>query len=139
MNNTDEKSNSWNIKPMPQKFATLDYVANFSQNEFELISKGFTPIEMEDKWVIVFNNNILSFYRSWSGYCIFQVKFTYEKNTYKIINTIVNRDPDEYKQSNKSHDEALINYLIKRILLKDTSISIPIQRKPWWKILRFWE
>jgi len=70
------KFNSWKTKSMPEETPVLDFKAEFGEEEFKRISYGLIPKEMEDKWFIYLQNNILYFHRSWTGYCIFKIVFT---------------------------------------------------------------
>ncbi|MFZ1039972.1 MAG: hypothetical protein WCA79_07110 [Anaerolineales bacterium] len=43
--------------------------------EFEKITRGIVPHQMEDKWFIFLEDMQLNFHRSWTGQCIYQIKF----------------------------------------------------------------
>jgi hypothetical protein len=108
---------SWKTKPMPAQVARLDYQAKFSAQEFERISAGLIPREMEDKWFIVMDGNVLKFYRSWTGTCIYQVEMEKEDSLYYIRQAIVNRDSTQYSETDNAYDVSLLNFLIRHLLL----------------------
>jgi hypothetical protein len=117
---------SWKTKPMPEQAAGLDYQAQFSAQEFDQISAGLIPQEMEDKWFIVLDGNTLYLYRSWSGNCIYQVEFAQEDFHYHVSQAIVNRDPGQYLETDKGYDALLLNFLIRHLLLgQDVTFPMP--------------
>jgi len=109
---------SWKNSPMPDKNAELPFVREFSIQELEAIKIGIIPQEMEDKWFIYFNDNIIHFHRSWTGMKVFEVHLNCSANDHATISKcIVNRDSTEYSAVNENADIDLLNYLIDRLLL----------------------
>ena len=111
-----------NIKPLPSKKTTISIDRSFSSKEMKLIRKGLRPEQMEDKWIICWENNTLSFYRSWTGVCIYVVRFTSEDDTTKMFEADVNRDPKQYKETDDETDKNMISYLIDVLLLNNDAI-----------------
>ena len=66
---------SWNILPLPTSRISLGFAATYDDSEAERMRQGFIPRQMEDKWFIYFADGWLYFYRSWTGACIFGVRF----------------------------------------------------------------
>jgi hypothetical protein len=156
------KSDSWKTKPMPAEVAVLDYAAEFSPEEFERISRGLVPQEMEDKWFIFLEGNTLNLHRSWTGHCIYQVEFDRDVEKYSVRRATANRVPDEYRQTDDAYDAQMFHFLISNFLLgrsvpfpvpsdlpKDTPKGVyqhhvsgsgypetEVAQKPWWK---FWK
>lgn len=52
----------------------IDFTRVFSEQEFERIKLGMTPLSMDDKWFIYFEDGHLYCHRSWTGICIFDVQ-----------------------------------------------------------------
>ncbi len=52
---------------------TLDRV--FSPQDMDRIRRGVVPEAMEDKWFIYWKEGMLFFQRSWTGFCIYVVRF----------------------------------------------------------------
>lgn len=113
------KLDSWMTKPMPDAIADLDYSAEFSPQEFERISHGLIPKEMEDKWFIVLDGHTLNLHRSWTGHCIYQVEFGRDGEKYSVRRTTANRVPDQYRQTDDDYDVRMLNFLIRNLLLGD--------------------
>jgi ADP-ribosyl-[dinitrogen reductase] hydrolase len=121
------KASDWKTEKMPDKVGNLDFRRAYSQKEFDRIKLGLIPKEMEDKWFIYYENHTLNIYRSWTGYHIYQISIqSQEDNTYKVIQTLVNRNKDQYNQQNDEYDVSLIEYLIDRLLLgKNVTFPTP--------------
>jgi ADP-ribosyl-[dinitrogen reductase] hydrolase len=112
------KASDWKTEKMPDKVGILDFQKVYSSEEFDRIKLGLIPKEMEDKWFIYYENHSLNIHRSWTGYHIYQITIqSQEDNTYKVIQTLVNRNKDQYSQQNDEYDVLLIDYLIDRLLL----------------------
>ncbi|MBL1178121.1 hypothetical protein [Pantanalinema sp. GBBB05] len=109
---------SWsNLQPLPVQRSTLSLQREFTEPEYERLSKGLIPTQMEDKWFIFMEDNILYLHRSWTGYCIYQLSLTRADSTYAIRNALVNRDPNQYTWVDDRHDEKLLMFLIDYLLL----------------------
>lgn len=117
---------SWKNIPMPDLRELFSFERKFSKEEFEKISLGLLPKEMEDKWFIFEENKNIYFHRSWTGFCIYQIQLDEIEDQYAIIQVFVNRDKNQYQNEDNKHDKELLNYLIDNLLLKqDTAFPIP--------------
>lgn len=103
---------SWEILPMPKWKSRLSLKRLFTQDEFENLAKGVIPESMDDKWFIFFENDWLNFHRSWTGFCIYQVKIINNGNRYEITEAWVNRNLRQYKNIFKTFDKFLLGLLI---------------------------
>ncbi|MBI2840759.1 MAG: hypothetical protein HYX75_20775 [Acidobacteria bacterium] len=152
---------SWKNLPMPQETFVLGYRGELSSEEFERISCGLIPQEMEDKWFIYLDGTTLYLHRSWTGVCVYQVEFEEEAGRYSVRRALVNRDQTQYQGTDDAYDSALLHFLISNLLLgKQVEFPVPstlseeapkgmfqhhisgtaypeksVETKPWWK---FW-
>lgn len=145
--------------PMPRETAVLDYKAEFTPEEFEKISLGLKPEQMEDKWLIEMEGDALFFYRSWTGHCVFRVEFGRSGDRYAVKRALANRNADQYNSPGDDYDAALLGFLIEVLLLgRDGKFPVlgknfsgglfqhvvsgtghpekPLRKKPWWKFWR---
>jgi hypothetical protein len=53
---------------------------------------------MDDKWFIYYeeDENKLYMHRSWTGYCVWIVKFEDKEDHFEAISAVANRDPAQY-------------------------------------------
>ncbi len=112
------EQSDWKNKPLSTLHKTIALNRRFTQNEMNCITMGLIPEEMEDKWFIYWNDDTLYFYRSWSGVCHYIVRFKKEDEEYIMYKADINRNPEEYKETDDTKDIERINYLINRLLLR---------------------
>ena len=106
---------------MPETRESFALKASFSRSEFERIKIGFIPQQMEDKWFIFLEEEWLYFHRSWTGVCIYALRLVQKGETWRVAETWVNRDPEQYTATDPAYDVALLTYLIDRLLLSQTA------------------
>ena len=115
-----------NAKAMPLKRVGLSLERDFSDEEYKRITCGHTSVDMDDRWDIYFEEPWLNVSRSWTGFCIYQVRLAVIGNRYKITEAWANRDHEQYGWSDNDYDAAFLSFLIDRILLdRDTPAPDP--------------
>ena len=113
---------SWpNAQPLPQQRAPLSMEREFTEEEYELLSHGLIPEEMEDKWFIFLEEDVLYFHRSWTGFCIYQLTVRKEGPKYRVVEVLANRDSNQYSQTDDHYDVNLLTFLIDNFLLRGCS------------------
>lgn len=107
------KKSDWKIvKEMPAETAEFTLEMNLNENEMSLIREGFCPKQMEDKWFIYFEDNTLYIHRSWTGYCRYTAVFLENG----IVKVTVNRNSEQYNETNIERDKIDFNILINDII-----------------------
>ena len=115
------KRDDWKTSPLPDARATVRLDRGFTDEEMSRIRVGLVPDQMEDKWFVYWEKDLLYFHRSWSGVCIYVVHFHVDEHGYRMIQADVNRDPDQYAQTSDAFDARLISYLIDVLLLQHSA------------------
>jgi hypothetical protein len=115
------KAKDWNALPMPEKQKAVSLDRTFSQQDVALIRLGVVPQQMEDKWFIYWKNDTLCFHRSWTGFCIYAVRFRQVGDQWRMTEANLNRDREQYEENRDSRDVAMISYLIDVLLLRQAS------------------
>jgi hypothetical protein len=82
-----------------------------------MIARGFVPTAMEEKWFIYMEADRLLFRRSWTGFLIYDVETTWRGDQLQLGEVRVNRDPEQYKETDTDYDHQLLSYLIAVVLL----------------------
>jgi hypothetical protein len=131
-------STDWKTAPLPSMRSTIRLDRVFSLQEMKCISGGLVPEQMEDKWFIYCQECTLYFHRSWTGVCIYSVKFTIEGDNYRMIEADVNRDPEQYQETSEEKDGAMISYLIDILLLDQESVFPGSEQSPDDQVLMNW-
>ncbi|RKZ12791.1 hypothetical protein DRQ53_10275 [bacterium] len=112
------KASDWKRSPMSELHTTVRLDRAFPDDDMAIIRSGLCPEQMEDKWFVYWDKDVLYFHRSWTGVCIYAVRFHVDSHGYRMIESEVNRDPDQYSQTNDEFDARLISYLIDVLLLQ---------------------
>ena len=122
MNKIADRNSSQNL-PLPTQRAKLNIERTFSEQEYNRLSQGLIPSVMEHKWFIFMENEVLSFHRSWTGICIYEVHF----DDKRVINEVwANRDNRQYRETDNEYDEKLLMFLIDNFLLgQNTPFPLP--------------
>lgn len=103
---------------MPEQQTEVALGQRLTDAEMKQIRRGFIPEQMEDKWFIFWRNNVLSFHRSWTGHCMYQVTFEKDLKGWYMLTAVVNRDPAQYQETDNARDAERIQYLVDVLLLK---------------------
>ena len=108
------KKSDWRNVAMPERCTTLELNTVFSAEQMKRISKGILPDEMEDKWFMYYDEDESKLYmhRSWTGYCVYIVKFQeHDGGGCVAVSTVVNRDPDQYGGFDEMDKESVIEII----------------------------
>ena len=128
----------WKTEALPSKRATIRLDRTFPPQEMEHIRKGLVPDQMEDKWFIYWKDDTLFFHRSWTGFCLYVVRFASEGDGCRMIEADVNRDPEQYKESNDERDAEMISYLVDVLLLHQEAVFPSDEPSPEKQALMNW-
>ena len=112
---------------MPENTDSFLLDASYSAFDSLLISRGFVPHEMEEKWFVYLTGGHLVFRRSWTGIPIYEVEVSWRGNTLYLGWARVNRDPEQYGETDTSYDQTLLLYLIEVVLLGKPE-EFPVKR-----------
>jgi len=99
---------SWKIQPMSDHRRRIDYQRAFSEAEFAKISSGHIPRGMEDKWFAFFEDGWVHFHRSWTGFCIFQLKLAKTAEGWRVEEAWVTEEDSQYRSRGDAGDVALL-------------------------------
>ena len=108
---------SWKTLPLPSQRAEVSFRETYTVSEFERLKQGLIPVEMEDKWFMFYEAPWLYVHRSWTGFCIFAVRFELSPTGAAAVESWVNRDRDQYTETRTDADRAHLKFLIEGLLL----------------------
>ena len=101
-------ADDWKTTPMPDKHDTFTLRRTFTDQQMQILRKGHIPQEMEDKWFWYMEGDTLYAHRSWTGICIYSVKFTGKDSAV----VTVNREPEQYGETSIEEDYKRLNDLL---------------------------
>jgi len=135
---TPARQPDWKTQLLPSKHARISLSRNFSRKEIDRMRAGVVPAQMEDKWFIYWQENFLFFHRSWTGVCIYVVRFVQNGDGLRMYEADVNREPSEYTETSDAKDAALISYLIDTLLLHQDAEFPCDSREPTESAIAAW-
>ena len=98
----------WQTQEMPEKRDSFILRRHFTPEQMATLHRGNIPRGMEDKWFWYMEGDTLFAHRSWTGFCIYQVKFEPDDN--HIVT--VNRDLEQYRNGCTPEDTRQLNKLL---------------------------
>ena len=108
---------SWSVHPPPVKRAALRLGAAYDQAECARIRAGLVPEDMDDKWFMFFEEPWLYVHHSWSGFCIYGVRFEASPDGSRIVESWANRNEAEWGATSEEHDARFLQFLIDALLV----------------------
>jgi hypothetical protein len=106
------KRSDWSVQEMPKENITVQLSKKFSNQEMTKMKQGSIPESQDDKWFIFYEDNKLYFHRSWTGFCIYIVKFEEKDDGYTTTEVIINRNKKQYTSENDAIDVDVVNILL---------------------------
>jgi hypothetical protein len=103
----------WKAEPMPSTSKSIAVNEVYARADFDCIVAGVIPREMEDKWFVFYEEPWLYVHRSWTGYCIFKVRFEVVEEVAGISEVWVNRDAEQYAEIEDLRDSNLLATLLR--------------------------
>src|SRR5271165_1195746 len=104
---------SWKIKPLSRARKKLKVTRSYSAEDFARIEHGLIPGEMEQRWFAFFESGWLYLHRSWTGMCIYKVRFEpRDDGQFEIAEVWANRDPEQFTPDNDEEDASNLLELI---------------------------
>ena len=120
------RSSRGKLSSLPTAHKNLRFRREFTVEEYDRLARGVIPQAMEDKWFIFLEAEYLYFHRSWTGFLIYQIRLNKEGEKYFVDETLVNREPEQYKATDDEYDVTFLGFLIDNLLLgKQTPFPRP--------------
>ena len=111
------KRDSHHTLPLPARRVDLGLSHSYTSSEFELIKQCFVPFDMDKKWFIYYEEPWLYLHRSWTGVCVYGVRFETSANGASIVKSWANRDSERYSETSIENDRGWPAYLVGSLLL----------------------
>ena len=102
----------------------------FTAEHYEKLANGFNPEEMADKWFIYFENNVIHFYRSWTGYETYYAELIPENDgSYVITEIFAERNAKKYTNTDDERDAVLFPKVLGYLVLYVNPDDLQDKRK----------
>jgi hypothetical protein len=94
----------WWTYDMPIHRVVIPVYRAYSAQQMESIKRGFVPQMMDHKWFAFYEDLHLYLHRSWTGFCIYIVRFEELGGRFFAREIVVNRDRVQYNSTDSSFD-----------------------------------
>ena len=118
----------------PQTSSALSYDDTFSKSEFSRLALGYFPKDMDDRWFVYFENDTLYLHRSWTGDCMYRLRFATTPEGWCVREARVAGDPASRKGSSSEFEVGLLRWLLRAVLLGQ---DVPYPKRPPWSMPAF--
>ena len=96
------KPGDWKTLPFPGPTGPLPFTRRFTADELRRLQQGLVPEDMGDKWFVVWHEDALWMHRSWTGHCIFRLRFAADGDGFVVAELLVNREPAQFHGTDHS-------------------------------------
>lgn len=110
---------------MPKERAQIKVERSYHPGQWDRISLGLVPQEMEDKWFIYEEGGWIYIHRSWTGVCIYKIRFEKTEDSLQIVEAYANRNPEQYTNTDNKYDIQFIAWIIDCFLLGEEDTPYP--------------
>lgn len=100
----------------------ITFKKNYSEDDSKIMRNGFLAPSMDDKWDLIYNNDELGVYRSWTGIGLFKLNFETQGRKLNVIEAYV--DEQFLNQHSPEYCSAMLNWVIEYVMF-GRSIDLP--------------
>ena len=88
----------------------------FNQADYNKMLKGVEAHSMEQKWDIAFSDEVLYFYRSWTGYQVYGFSFGQHSDGYIVSSFDIEQDSSRYIRSSDKDEVEQLGLILKYVV-----------------------
>ena len=106
------------VPALPEMRVPLDFAGSYSIADYAILTRGLQAEEMEDRWNVVFEDPWLYLCRSWTGFCIYGLRFAVsDAGEAVVVESWVSRDTSQYGGSSVEHERAVARFVVDGLML----------------------
>jgi hypothetical protein len=90
----------------------------WSDADWEQIQSGYASRDMDEKWDVFVEGEVVFLHRSWTGYGVFAATFApVDGGGWRIASAVVERDAERYRGTDDAYDCVMLELVISAIVL----------------------
>ncbi|WP_327180035.1 hypothetical protein OG599_14300 [Streptomyces sp. NBC_01335] len=94
----------------------------WSDEDWERIQRGYRAQDMDEKWNVYAEGEVVSLHRSWTGHGIYAATFApVDGGGWRIAEAVVERDAKRYKNTDDAYDCVMLEMVISSVVLGEPS------------------
>ncbi|MFJ4902558.1 hypothetical protein [Streptomyces sp. NPDC088727] len=97
----------------------------WTEEDWERIRRGYRARDMDQKWNVFAEGDVLFMHRSWTGRGIYEVSFApVAGGGRKIVSAVVETDPERYRRTDDAYDCLMMEMIISAIVLGEPATEL---------------
>lgn len=100
------------LERMPSQFVVIPLNVVIPSSAMSIVKYGRIPEMMEQRWFMYCDKTTIRYFRSWTGICIYIARYKDDGQQCRITSLKVNRDPEQYCETDTKRDVALFLTLL---------------------------
>ncbi|MFD0260153.1 hypothetical protein ACFRKE_01020 [Kitasatospora indigofera] len=90
----------------------------WSDEDWGRIQLGYCSRDMDEKWDVFAEGDVVFLHRSWTGHGIFEATFApADGGGWQIAEAVVERDPERYGSADDEYDRLMLELVLSSIVL----------------------
>ncbi len=114
------------IKPMSKRHRVAPFARRLDPAEVARLRRGYWPVDQDDRWVVWLSASHLRVWRSWTGYCLFELPIASEDRHGVTLRELrILDDRRRYRREGDAREIEHVNELIKLAMGEPLSPYLP--------------
>ncbi|MFJ1843624.1 MULTISPECIES: hypothetical protein [unclassified Streptomyces] len=94
----------------------------WSDDDWERIRRGYSSRDMDEKWDVFTEGDVVFLHRSWTGNGVFAATFApVDDGGWRIAGAVVERDRERYRGADDDYDCLMLELVISAIVLGEAA------------------
>lgn len=95
----------------------------WTDEEWERIRRGYRARDMDEKWNVFVEDDVLFLHRSWTGYGVYEATFTADGGR-RIVSAVAEGDGERYRDMGDEYDCLMLELIISMIVLGEHATEL---------------
>ncbi|WP_329182472.1 hypothetical protein [Streptomyces sp. NBC_01477] len=97
----------------------------WSDDDWDRIQRGYVARDMDEKWNVFTEDEVVFVHRSWTGIGVFAATFApVDGGGRRIASAVVERDSERYRNTDDAYDCVMLELLISAIVLGEPASDL---------------
>ncbi|MGW3661195.1 hypothetical protein ACWD6R_38685 [Streptomyces sp. NPDC005151] len=94
----------------------------WSDDDWGRIQLGYSSRDMDEKWDVFTEGDVVFLHRSWTGNAVFEATFApADGGGWQIAKAVVERDPERYRNDDDEYDCLMLELVLSAIVLGESA------------------
>ncbi|MFF8271457.1 hypothetical protein ACF059_29320 [Streptomyces sp. NPDC016562] len=100
----------------------------WSDEDWKQIQLGYAARDMDEKWNVFTEGEVVFLHRSWTGHGVFAATFgPVDGGGWQIVSAVVERDAERYRGTDDAYDCVMLELVISAIVLGEPAADLRSQ------------